>query len=420
MSTELHAGYIAGSMLADLGRQAEDAADTRRRALQAGKAADAFFKALPEDQLPMPADVWHLQSPLEKASAMVGLIQAQGFKKQQLDAQELSEVIATQRASRENAAKEPAFIGDVSRFAPPGALPYDMPAPEFDRYALPDGQAAPGVKQVMDAASRTGYQLPAKEVLDAFTKHQGLDLSTAFDVARNPPGGFQPGKVTVNPNGTPGLQFDPTVPTPQPTVIPPGLEPKGVTVDPTGKATTTYGITDRSKALTDAQANALQFSERMKFNNNIIEHLEGQGFNPASVGGAAQGALPNFLAGEASQQYTAAARNWISAVLRKESGAAISKGEETAAREQYFPKLGDGPAVIKQKAALRQLAEENMRRATGNIDKDADAARRVDDVRKAVQGNLPTATRTSQKTKGTVYQTPLGALKWTGTGWEAP
>jgi hypothetical protein len=78
--------------------------------------------------------------------------------------------------------------------------------------------------------------------------------------------------------------------------------------------------------------------------------------------------LPNFLANEASQQYRSAAKNWISAVLRKESGAAISKSEETGALEQYFPKLGDAPSVIQQKGQLRKLAEENMRRAIGNID----------------------------------------------------
>jgi hypothetical protein len=163
-------GFIAGSMLADLGRQAEEASDTRKRALQAGKAADAFFKALPEDQLPMPADVWHLQSPLEKASAMVGMIQAQGFKRQKLQADEMAEVIAGKRATRENAAREPAFLGDVARYAPPGALPYDIPEKEFNQFALPDGQEQVALPQLAASAARTGYQVPltaADDVLRA-------------------------------------------------------------------------------------------------------------------------------------------------------------------------------------------------------------------------------------------------------------
>lgn len=126
--------------------------------------------------------------------------------------------------------------------------------------------------------------------------------------------------------------------------------------------------TDRAKSLTDAQANALQYSERMSFNNGVLAKLESEGFDATGAGAAAQKWTPNVLTGEKFQSYDAARKNWISAVLRKESGAAISKSEEKGAMEQYFPAFGDALSVVKQKAELRSLAEKNMTRAIGGID----------------------------------------------------
>jgi hypothetical protein len=126
--------------------------------------------------------------------------------------------------------------------------------------------------------------------------------------------------------------------------------------------------TDRQQSLTDAQANALQYSERMAFNNNVLTQLEQQGFDPTGAGTMLQKWTPNVMTGEKFQSYDAARKNWISAVLRKESGAAISKSEEKGALEQYFPAFGDSATVVKQKAELRTLAETNMRRAIGGIE----------------------------------------------------
>jgi hypothetical protein len=46
----------------------------------------------------------------------------------------------------------------------------------------------------------------------------------------------------------------------------------------------------------------------------------------------------------------------MTAVLRRESGAAISSGEYDNADKQYFPQIGDSKEVIKQKARNRELA----------------------------------------------------------------
>jgi hypothetical protein len=52
-------------------------------------------------------------------------------------------------------------------------------------------------------------------------------------------------------------------------------------------------------------------------------------------------------------------------MLRQESGAAINKDEFTRYDKELFPQVGDGPAVIAQKAKQRAIAIEQMKRSAG-------------------------------------------------------
>lgn len=70
--------------------------------------------------------------------------------------------------------------------------------------------------------------------------------------------------------------------------------------------------------------------------------------------------LPNFLKPAEKQQVDQAQRNFVNAVLRRESGAAIGKDEFTSAQQQYFPQFGDSAAVIAQKAHNRQTTINNL------------------------------------------------------------
>jgi hypothetical protein len=72
--------------------------------------------------------------------------------------------------------------------------------------------------------------------------------------------------------------------------------------------------------------------------------------------------LPQVLGGlSPEQQQVAQARiNFITAVLRKESGAAIGKDEFVTAEKNYFPKPGDDAATIAQKQAARKTAIRAM------------------------------------------------------------
>lgn len=75
----------------------------------------------------------------------------------------------------------------------------------------------------------------------------------------------------------------------------------------------------------------------------------------------------NYLVSGDYQQSEQAQRNFVNAVLRRESGAAISASEFENARKQYFPQPGDGPDVLKQKAENRKLAVESLRQSANPV-----------------------------------------------------
>lgn len=61
----------------------------------------------------------------------------------------------------------------------------------------------------------------------------------------------------------------------------------------------------------------------------------------------------NSMVSDQYQKFDQAQRDFINAVLRRESGAVISPSEFENAGKQYFPQPGDSPAVLKQKQANR-------------------------------------------------------------------
>jgi hypothetical protein len=121
----------------------------------------------------------------------------------------------------------------------------------------------------------------------------------------------------------------------------------------------------KATALTETQSNATAYGMRMKEANAILEDLSKKGVIKGAViegtpliGGALGQALPSVLGGtsEAQQQVNQAKSNFITAVLRKESGAVISDSEFDREDKKYFPQINDNAAVIKQKENARKLA----------------------------------------------------------------
>jgi len=143
------------------------------------------------------------------------------------------------------------------------------------------------------------------------------------------------------------------------------------------------------KPLTETQGNAVSFGARAVEANRIATDLEKQGVTNTGVirtvtGGVLGGApivgdkleqsvrstfnvLPTYLGGPnpQQQQNDQARRDFVSAVLRKESGAAISASEYANEEKKYFPQLGDSEAVIKQKQNSRIKAIEGLKSQAG-------------------------------------------------------
>ena len=78
------------------------------------------------------------------------------------------------------------------------------------------------------------------------------------------------------------------------------------------------------------------------------------------------GQLANSLLSKDEQLVGQAMRNFITAKLRKESGASISPTEFEDARALYFPQLGDSPEVLAQKKQTRDGVLSNLIEGSGN------------------------------------------------------
>jgi hypothetical protein len=124
--------------------------------------------------------------------------------------------------------------------------------------------------------------------------------------------------------------------------------------------------------MTDEQSKAGLYSSRMFNAEKILrdpdvvtaathpgQHMVGR----AASGGGVTGMIANNFLGPSYQKYDQAKRDFVNAVLRRESGAVISDSEFTNAEKQYFPQPGDTEDRIKQKQANRAEAIRGI--ATG-------------------------------------------------------
>jgi hypothetical protein len=141
------------------------------------------------------------------------------------------------------------------------------------------------------------------------------------------------------------------------------------------------------KPLTEVQGAATGFGLRASKSNEILTGLEDKGVTDTGIiRGAAQravGVLPlvgdklseavgsvmnvaPIIGPNSQQQMTEQARrDFVNAILRKESGAVISPSEFENASKQYFPIPGDSKDVIEQKRRNRETAIESLKIQAG-------------------------------------------------------
>lgn len=145
----------------------------------------------------------------------------------------------------------------------------------------------------------------------------------------------------------------------------------GFYVPPSGmKPGETMRLEGLQKPLTEAQGKAAGFADRMSAAERILSDpafkempsaFEASISSVPFVGETAANAARD----SSRQQYVQAQEDWVRAKLRKESGAVIGKDEMADEIRTYFPKIGDGPEAIAQKAEARRTAMQGIGREAG-------------------------------------------------------
>jgi len=129
------------------------------------------------------------------------------------------------------------------------------------------------------------------------------------------------------------------------------------------------------KPLTEFQGKSTAFGMRADAASKTIDQV-GQGgkVQPSLIKRAAEavpligeglGMAANRLQSPEQQKVEQAQRDFVNAVLRQESGAAISASEFDNARKQYFPQPNDTPEVVAQKARNREMEINGFRISAG-------------------------------------------------------
>lgn len=157
-----------------------------------------------------------------------------------------------------------------------------------------------------------------------------------------------------------------------------GKAPAGYRFNPDGTLSAILGGPgDKTLNPTEVQGKASLFSKRALEADKILGSV-GQDYSPMGINtkqgaedipliGGVAGPAVNAMLSVNSQKAEQAQRDFVNAVLRQESGAAIGQSEFNNARKQYFAQPGDSQAVIQQKAQNRRTAIEGLNTMAGPL-----------------------------------------------------
>jgi len=116
---------------------------------------------------------------------------------------------------------------------------------------------------------------------------------------------------------------------------------------------------------TEFQGKAMMYGTKSLQAHDVLKSLE-ENIDQASLKlKQSTPLIGNMIMSDAQQEVDQAQRNFLSAVLRQESGAAISDSEWVNGRKQYFVQAGDGPGVIANKRRNRELVIAGFRKLAG-------------------------------------------------------
>ena len=125
------------------------------------------------------------------------------------------------------------------------------------------------------------------------------------------------------------------------------------------------------KALTQEQMKAAGYLNRALAANKDLLSVESSNPDVGSGMNTALGGIPgigNYLIPDDVQLHRRARLDFLTAVLRLQSGAVINESEHKDEIAKYFPQPGDTPATLKAKQIGRQLAIEGLAIDAGSSD----------------------------------------------------
>ena len=147
-----------------------------------------------------------------------------------------------------------------------------------------------------------------------------------------------------------------------------GVDAKGNPVffqpNPTGGPPSIIsGVAPKPEAMGAGEANAALFADRAARAEPVFNQLLPPSLSATAKGGL--GPVGNVLLTPENRQFFQAERNFITAVLRKESGANIPENEYNDARRVYIPQVGDDERTLEMKRQARQDAIAGIARGAG-------------------------------------------------------
>ena len=118
----------------------------------------------------------------------------------------------------------------------------------------------------------------------------------------------------------------------------------------------------RMKAYGEPNAEEMKnygFANRMYASEAILSEIDSVGADPVQT---VRSFFGNLATTPIRRRYEQARRDFINAVLRRESGAVIAASEFADADRQYFPQIGDDAATIEQKRRNRLRTAKDIRK----------------------------------------------------------
>lgn len=156
-----------------------------------------------------------------------------------------------------------------------------------------------------------------------------------------------------------------------------GKAPNGYAwnADGTGLIPLPGGPADPARKLTEGQSKDLAYYNRgtaanAKLDDSRIKEMMGMG----NTAGRSVPIIGNAMQSDSSRQGVQASKDFIAALLRKDTGAAVTPQEFDFYADIFIPAYGDDPVTLRQKAEARQKALEAIKSGMGGASSLADAS----------------------------------------------